>query len=88
MKKITKAQFICDYCNRKFDNIKKCSSHELVCKILTEDRNRLVGYILTLINCYHRKGYTIDIRYSDKYSNDLIVDIKNNPSFTKDRFYE
>lgn len=76
MKKIIKAQFICDYCYRRFDNMKNCSSHELACKILNEDKDRLVGYILTLINCYHRKGYTIDIKYSDRYDTELLVDIK------------
>lgn len=76
MIKKTKTTFICEYCNRVFYNPTTCLSHEDKCKILTEDTNRLISYIDTLIRCYHKKGYTIDLRYSDRYDNDLIVDLK------------
>ena len=76
MNKIVKTVFRCDFCNRDFKDLNTCLKHETLCKVKTLDCQRLTSYLQTLISHYHNKGYEIEIRYSDKYDNDLIVDLK------------
>lgn len=73
MKKKVKTIFQCDYCNRQFKNPVTCSEHEIKCKIKTQDIEQLTNYILCLVSHYHKKGYKIDIRYDDRWPDDLIV---------------
>lgn len=76
MKKNTVTTFICDYCSKCFKNPLSCSKHEQVCKILSNDKKRLTRYIDVLVSHYHKLGYTIELKYSDTYDVDTIVDLK------------
>lgn len=76
MQKKTKTTFVCDYCSKEFKSPTQCNSHEKICSVLTADIKRLNCYIDVIVSHYHKKGYDVEIRYSDKYDNDLIVDLK------------
>lgn len=76
MKKKTKTTFVCDYCSREFKTPVQCVNHEKICSVLTADLKRLNCYIQTIVSHYHSKGYDVEIRHTDRFDNETIVDLK------------
>lgn len=76
MKKIIKTTFKCDYCSKEFKSPTSCFNHEKNCSKRSADIHRLTCYLDVLIHHYHKQGYQIEIRYSDSFDNELLVDLK------------
>lgn len=76
MQKKTKTTFVCDFCSKEFKSPVHCSKHEKICSVVTADIHKLNCYIVAIVSHYHKKGYNVEIRYTDTFDNDLIVDLK------------